>query len=99
MSLAEDLITDLDTFFDTDEFAVLATLAGGASIRIIPTPAFMETLGIENMELEIEAKYFDVSALVQNSTLVIGGVTYYVMQTPIDDGTGVAKLALSKDQV
>jgi hypothetical protein len=99
MSLADDLITDLDTFLDTDEFAVVATLAGGGTIRIILTPAFMETLGVENMDIEIEAKYSDVSALVQNSTLVIDDVTYYVMQTPIDDGTGVAKLALSKNQV
>lgn len=99
MTLAEDLITDLDTFFDTTEFAVVATLAGGGTIRVILTPAFMETLSVENMEIEIEAKYSDVSALVQNSTLVIGGVTYYLMQTPIDDGTGIAKLALSKSQV
>lgn len=99
MSLADDLITDLDTFFDTDEFAVMATLAGGGTIRVILTPAFMETLGVENMELEIEAKYSDVSALIHNSTLVINGVTYYVIQTPIDDGTGIAKLALSKNQV
>lgn len=99
MSLAEDLITDLDAFFDTAEFAVVATLAGGGTIRVILTPAFMETLGVENMELEIEAKHSDISALVQNSTLVIGGITYYVMQTPIDDGTGIARLPLSKSQV
>lgn len=99
MSLADDLITDLDTFLNTDEFAVVATLAGGGTIRIILTPAFLETLGVENMELEIEAKYSDVSALAPNSTLVIGGATYYVMQTPIDDGTGITRLALSKHEV
>lgn len=98
MTLADDLITDLDTFFDTDEFAVVATLAGGGTIRIILTPAFLETLGVENMELEIEAKYSDVSTLVQNSTLVIDGVTYYVMQTPIDDN-GIARIPLSKHEV
>lgn len=98
MTFAEDLITDLDTFFDTDEFAVVATLAGGGTIRVILTPAFMETLGVENMELEIEAKYSDISALVQNSTLVIGGITYYVMQTPVNDGTGTARIPLSKSQ-
>jgi hypothetical protein len=99
MTLAEDLLTDLDTFLDTDEFAVMATLTGGGTIRVILTPAFMEVLGVENMELEVEAKYSDISALVQNSTLVIGGVTYYIMQTPIDDGTGIARLPLSKNQV
>jgi hypothetical protein len=99
MSLAEDLLTDLDTFFDTAEFAVVATLAGGGTIRVIPIPRFMETLGIENMELEIEAKYSDISALVQNSTLVIGGITHYVMQTPVNDGTGAARIPLSKSQV
>jgi len=99
MSLAEDLLTDLDTFFDTAEFAVVATLAGGGTIRVIPIPRFMETLGIENMELEIEAKYSDISALVQNSTLVIGGITHYVMQTPVNDGTGAVRIPLSKSQV
>ena len=99
MTFKTDIIDDLDTFFDTDEFAVVATLAGGGTIRVISIPTFMETLGVENMEMEIEAKYSDISTLVQNSTLVIGGVTHYVMQTPIDDGTGAARIPLSKSQV
>lgn len=99
MTFKTDIIDDLDTFFDEDEFAVVATLAGGGTIRVIPIPTYMETLGVENMEMEIEAKYSDVSALVQNSTLVIGGVTHYVMQTPVNDGTGAIRIPLSKSQV
>jgi len=99
MTLADDLLTDLPTFFDTSEFAVVATLSGGATINVIKTASFAETLGVENVDLEISAKYSDVSALAQNSTIAIGGVTYYVMRTPIDDGSGTASIPLSKSQV
>ncbi len=99
MSLLETAESDLDTFFDTDGFAILATLSGGESIKIIKGSSFSETLGIENVDLEIVARYSEVSALVQNSTITIGGVTYYVMRTPIDDGSGIASIPLSKSQV
>ena len=99
MTVALDLLSDLDVFFDTDEFAVAATLSGAISIKVVKSPAFAETLGIENSDLEVLAKYSDVSALVQNSTITIGGVTYYVMRKPIDDGSGVVSIPLSKSQV
>jgi hypothetical protein len=99
MNLGDVIISDLDTYFDTNEFAVSAILAGGGIIKVIKDSSFIETLGVENAELGIHAKYSDVSALVQNSTIAIGSVTYYVMQTPIDDGTGVISLLLSKSPV
>jgi hypothetical protein len=99
MSLADDMIDDLVISFDTNEFAASAILAGGVTIKIIKDFSFIETLGVENVDVGILAKYSDVSALVQNSTITIGGVIYYVMQTPIDDGTGVVSLLLSKNQV
>jgi hypothetical protein len=88
---------DLDYFFN--DFSITATLASGTSIKVIENVSFTETLGIENVDLEILAKYSDVSALVQNSTVAIGGVTYYVMRAPINDGSGIASIPLSKTQV
>ena len=88
---------DLDYVFN--DFSVTGTLSGGSTIKVIKNATFAETLGVENVDLEILAKYSDVSALVQNSTITIGGVTYYVMRAPIDDGSGVASIPLSKSQV
>ena len=99
MNLRDTIILDLDTYFDTNEFAVSAILADDRTITVIKDFSFIETLGVENVDVGILAKYSDVSALVQNSTITIGGIIYYVMQTPIDDGTGVISLLLSKSQV
>ena len=90
-------VDDADYFFN--DFGITATLASGASIKVIKNASFAETLGIENVDLEISAKYSDVSALVQNSTITIGGVTYYVMRKPMDDGTGIVTIPLSSSQV
>ena len=88
---------DLDYFFN--DFSVDGTLAAGTTIKVIKNATYAETLGIENVDLDILAKYSEVSALVQNSTIAIGGVTYYVMRAPINDGSGVASIPLSKTQV
>ena len=88
---------DLDYFFN--DFSVDGTLADGTTIKVIKNSTYAETLGIENVDLDILAKYSEVSTLVQNSTIAIGGVTYYVMSAPINDGSGVASIPLSKTQV
>ncbi len=89
---------DLDVFFNTNDFAVSATLAGGSTIKVIfdrnPEVALS---GIEGAKIVVQAKTSDVSALVAGSTMVIASVTYYILKNE-PDGTGVSILTLSEDQ-
>ena len=86
--------TDLDLFFD--DFSVVAT-SGNNTINVLfdRNPEVALT-AVETADILVTAKTTDVSALVSGSTLVIGGVTYYVEKNE-PDGTGISILTLSKD--
>jgi len=92
------MLEDLgDTVFDTDDFAVVATLADASTINVLFDRNPEIALGaIETGAIIATAKTSDVSVLVSGSTLVIGGVTYYVEKNE-PDGTGISILTLSKD--
>jgi hypothetical protein len=104
MTFAADMVTDLATFFNTDEFAVSATLTVGAVVtypKVIFSAPF-RSLNPANGEIESTApearcKTSDVSSAVHGSTLVIGGVTYKVIgKQPVEDAIETI-LILSKD--
>jgi hypothetical protein len=95
-TLREDAIDDLDIILDPDDFAKIATKSGGATIDVHFNQAMADGFGVENKDLEVMAKYSDVSAMVQGNTLVIGGVTYYLTESPRDDGSGITVFGVSK---
>jgi len=87
---------DLTAFFDiTSGFAQNATLSGGGVVPVIFDKAYQVALGglVESSGPQCVAKSADVSAVVQGSTLVIGGTTYKAA-TVQPDGTGITLLEL-----
>ena len=96
MTLAEDLISELPIYFDTDEFAVEAIKPDLSSIHVIFDLNPEQTLIIENAEIQVTGRYADFAGLVHDETLTIGGIVYKVKSTPRDEG-GISTLRLSRD--
>jgi hypothetical protein len=105
MTLASDMITDLETFFNTDEFAVSATLTVGAGVtypKVIfsdPYQMISPASGeIATTAPQARGKASDFTTVVINtSTLVVNGTTYIIRdKQPGEDSLEVI-LILSKD--
>lgn len=92
MSLDELLLSDLDTLFDADEFAVEATI-GGATVRGILDDEYIEDADIAGTRPVLVCKTADVAAVDQGDTVTIDGTDYEVV-IPQPDGTGVTRLVL-----
>jgi len=86
---------DLAPFFDTDTgFAQFATVSG-QSVPVIFDNGYQAGLSglVETTGPTARAKSADVGAVVQGSTMVIGGTTYTVTGVQ-PDGQGVTTLLL-----
>lgn len=101
------MISETDVFLNTDDFAeeVMVTVKGALTSSVIDClfnePGQSVAVGNEQVITTVptaDCKTTDVSALVQGSTLVRGGVTYYVDQN-IPQGDGFSRLILSRDPV
>ena len=97
MTLAADLITDLTTFFNSNDFGVVATY-GGNSVTVLFWNEYQasQLLDIQDDALGPYAlgRSSDFPVAKKNETLVIDGTTYYIDPRP--GGTGVTRLILSK---
>jgi hypothetical protein len=97
------LINEVDIFFNADDFASSATLTIGSTATtincIFDDAGMVQNIGgVDVITTEISAlcKTEDVANATQGSTILIGLVTYYIIQNlPQIDGT--TKLILSKD--
>ena len=104
MTLAADMITDLATFYSSDDFAVSATLTVGSTVttpKVIFSAPFsgvnVATGEIETTAPQARGKTSDLTTVVHGSTLAVGGVTYKVIgKQPTEDGLEIV-LVLSKD--
>ena len=86
---------DLDLFFD--DFQSVATLSGGSTINVLfDRNPEIALAAVETAAIVATAKTSDVSDLDTGDTLVIDGVTYYVVKNE-PDGTGISILTLSED--
>jgi hypothetical protein len=97
MGLRADMLTDLDTIYNDDDFAVEATLADGTKINVILRVNRSDTFGIENAGILMSGKYADLSECVQRDTIIIGGTTYYLLESPQNTGTGRTTIKLSQN--
>lgn len=96
----------VDEFFDTGDFAVVATYtpAGGSpvSIKVVFDSPFaiteLEGIQYQNTDPVAHCRTVDVANATEEATLVIEGVTYKVKEVQ-PDGGGVTNLVLSKDPV
>jgi len=91
---------DLTVFFNTADFAVVATLADSSTINVIFDRAWLEQLGIVSGTNPVAlAMKADADALATNATLTIAGTDYVVVdKNPVDDGaTVLLQLRLAGD--
>lgn len=96
----------VDEFFDTGDFAVVATYtpAGGSpvSIKVVFDAPFaiteVEGMQYQNIDPVAHCRTADVANATDEATLIINGVTYRVKEVQ-PDGGGVTNLALTKDAV
>lgn len=106
-SMRERAIADADRLLNTDDFAQRGTFTPvGGSAKVInvnliaawqASDAFDSQA--ENADAVAMVKSSDVSGAKPNSLLTVGAVTYYLLSPPMDNGYGMAQLALSRDEV
>jgi len=89
---------DLTAFFNTDEFAIAATLQGSATpVNVIFDAAHLEALGVSSANPVALAVASDVADGDIGKTLTINAVVYTIRdRQPQDDGATVL-LQLSKN--
>jgi hypothetical protein len=99
MTFKDDLITDLDLFFNNSEFAVDVTY-NAATIQGIFNDAFdaavESEVGIESSVPQVKVRSSDVVAAVHNETMTINSVVYNIIGLN-PDGTGITVVLLSQD--
>lgn len=83
---------DFDDFFDTGEFAVVATV-GISEIKGILDKEYVELLDIQGYAPVFTCKTSDISAVSDGDTYVIDSVTYHQIKKE-QDGTGITRVIL-----
>lgn len=100
MTFSEEALNDLDTFFNSDEFGVLA-LYGSVEVVVVLwngyKPTALYDFQVDNTDPYAIGKASDFADAKKNETLIIGGITYYIDPQP-PDGTGVIHLNLSRSR-
>jgi hypothetical protein len=98
MTLAADILTDLDTMIDTDEFAVSAML-GATPIDVIFNNGYAEELAVAGSKPTATCSASDVASVSFGDpiTIPVKGIdTDYTIQNIQPDGTGEALLILEE---
>ena len=80
-------VEDFTEFFDTDDFAINATIAGSVVSGILDE-AFIEVAGIEGVHPTFACANADVQGVGHG-----GSTTYHVIGIQVD-GTGMVELVL-----
>lgn len=83
---------DLSSFFDTDEFAIDATI-NGATVTGIFGNEFIQVDYVESRAPYFECVSADVTGISHGAIVAIGSDTYKVRGIQ-PDGTGITKLIL-----
>lgn len=83
---------DLSAFFDTDDFAVSATI-GTATVSGILDRQFVTVNDVDGYHPVFMCATADVSAVAKGAACAISGVNYIVVSNQ-PDGTGVTNIVL-----
>lgn len=95
MSLADNILSDLEgLFYSSSEFGVEASIGGHAVLGIYDAPS-SEALGVGGTKPVFRCATARVTqySIAQGSAVIIGGVTYKVVSVE-PDGTGETVLGL-----
>ena len=83
-------------FFNSSEFAVVATYNGATSVNVIFDHEYTEMFGAAGNNPFVTAAASDFASNPRGLPLVIESVAYTI-QNIEPDGTGIVRLQLSKD--
>jgi len=99
MTFKADIITDLDTFINADEFAVDITY-NAATIQGVFDDEFSSAvqgeMGIESTVPQVQVKTSDVPTVAHGETMTINSTVYNIIGIQ-PDGTGMTLILLSED--
>jgi len=94
MTMKGTLTTDLDTFFNTDEFAVNATI-NSETVNGVFDNEYIEDIEVSGTSPVFTCKTSDVNDVSQDDPVTIDGTGYHVVSIE-PDGTGITKLVLEE---
>lgn len=106
MTLKADMITDLDEFFNVNEFAdaaiytpafIAPAIAAPVTIKVIINKEYDAMSGVGGFRYYAQAKTADVAAAKSGETLVIDSVTYKIKEPPHYNDDGISEIELSID--
>lgn len=95
----------LDEFFDTDDFAVTATITrqAGGSFTVVGhfddpylNAALGDALDRDDIRPKFTCPFSPVATVKRFDTITVEGKTYDILSAPHGDGTGVAVLELAQ---
>ncbi|MCK4620719.1 MAG: hypothetical protein KAT62_00750 [Desulfuromonadales bacterium] len=88
MTLREQMQSDLDAIYTSDEFAELIMLAGATVTAIIgiPEETSEQSIAVRNVALTLSVRVSEVPVVNRGAVAVIGGATYRVLGDPLNDG-------------
>ncbi len=99
MALKDDILSDLDVFFDADEFAVPVTY-NSLTFNGIYDNTFAEDdqgeIQVDTLNPQIMVKSSDVTSLAKGDTMTVNSIAYKVRSIQ-PDGTGVTTIFLTRD--
>ncbi len=93
------MISDLDVFFNSSEFAVDVTYLAATIQGIFDAPfksAVEGEMGIESTLPQVLVKTSDVPSAVHGQTMTIDSIVYQIIGIQ-PDGTGMTQILLSED--
>lgn len=91
-TLSNSILTDLDEFFDADDFGIAAVVDGEAVTGIFDN-IYVEIEGVSGTHPVLTCKTSAVSHASQGDTVTIAGISYRIASIE-PDGTGVTQLIL-----
>lgn len=101
MTLAADIITDLDVFLNSDEHAVAAVYtpasAEAVSLTVLFNKEYSAIMGMEGHRYWMELKTTDAEDMAPGETVVINSVTYKIKSPPHHTGNGMSEVELTID--
>ena len=96
MTLKDDLLSDLDTFIDDDDFAVDVTFNAVTFSGIFDNAFEVVVDNVETTQPMVRVKDTDITGMVHDSVVTINSIAYNVTALR-PDGTGLTRVLLSQD--
>lgn len=96
MTLAADILTDLDVFLNSDEFAVSATF-GATTTKVLLDKEDGNLLGMDGTRITIQGKTSVFSTAKPGDAITVAGTSYKVKNPPFHGTDGMSIIELSID--